>query len=144
MISIHTTRVVAKVLLVSPSGSVLLLRRSGSDSRRPLQWDLPGGAVDDGESFHAAAVRETMEEAGIVIHERDLTLGFSMAEETDKGNVCWLFYVAPVTAPLAVTLSHEHSESQWVPLAEVENYIQYKRQQRALRHIADHVVSLAQ
>lgn len=43
------------------AGRVLLIHRA--DSRL---WALPGGAVDLGETVSAAAVRETVEESGIV------------------------------------------------------------------------------
>lgn len=136
----YETRIVAKVVLVTDHGDVLLLRRSESDTRRPLQWDLPGGAVDNGEQIDAAAVRETLEEAGIVMKPEDLTLGFTMAEHTDSGNVCWLFYVAVVGDELPVTLSHEHSEHAWVRLSDMQTYISYERQQRALEHIQKYVL----
>jgi 8-oxo-dGTP diphosphatase len=45
-----------------PSGRLLLVRRRDSGV-----WELPGGRVDIGESAQAAAVRETAEEAGVVV-----------------------------------------------------------------------------
>jgi ADP-ribose pyrophosphatase YjhB (NUDIX family) len=41
-------------------GKVLLTKREDAE-----MWCLPGGAVDDGESLAAAAVREVREEAGL-------------------------------------------------------------------------------
>jgi ADP-ribose pyrophosphatase YjhB (NUDIX family) len=43
-------------------GKVLLTKREDADS-----WCLPGGAVDNGESLAAAAVREVHEETGLVV-----------------------------------------------------------------------------
>jgi ADP-ribose pyrophosphatase YjhB (NUDIX family) len=43
-------------------GKILLTKREDADS-----WCLPGGAVDDGESLAAAAVREVREETGLVV-----------------------------------------------------------------------------
>lgn len=37
---IKPTRVIAKVVLLAPDGETLLMRRSSSDTRRPLEWDL--------------------------------------------------------------------------------------------------------
>ena len=45
-----------------PSGHLLLVQRRDSGV-----WELPGGRVDIGESAQAAAVRETAEEAGVVV-----------------------------------------------------------------------------
>lgn len=50
------------VAVRSPSGRVLLVRRRDSGV-----WELPGGRVDIGESVQAAGVRETAEEAGLLV-----------------------------------------------------------------------------
>jgi 8-oxo-dGTP pyrophosphatase MutT (NUDIX family) len=65
-------RVAARVLPVSPAGEVLLLQ--GQDPARPgdLHWVSIGGAVDEGESLAAAAVREMVEETGIRVPAADL------------------------------------------------------------------------
>lgn len=65
-------RIAARVLPVSSSGEVLLLQ--GQDPARPgeLHWVSIGGAVDADESLAAAAVREMLEETGIVVGEDDL------------------------------------------------------------------------
>lgn len=137
---IRPTRVVAKVVLLAPDGETLLLRRSASDTRRPLEWDLAGGSVDDGEDFVAAAVRETEEEAGITIDPTTVHLSYTMAAETEKGNVCWLFFVCPLDQKPPVTISHEHDQYQWLPFAEAVKSINYKRQQLALAHIQQYVL----
>jgi len=65
-------RVGARVLPVSPAGEVLLLQ--GQDPAAPgvLHWVSIGGAVDQGETLTAAAVREMDEETGISVREADL------------------------------------------------------------------------
>jgi len=44
---------------------VLLLRRNDNSSFVPGAWVFPGGSIDGGESAAEAAVRETLEEAGL-------------------------------------------------------------------------------
>jgi len=70
MTPIH--RVAARVLPVSPDGRVLLLQ--GQDPARPgdLHWVSIGGAVEEGETLVEAALRELVEETGIVTDSADL------------------------------------------------------------------------
>jgi 8-oxo-dGTP pyrophosphatase MutT (NUDIX family) len=53
----------AFMLLRSPTGTVLLLRRAKGEDCAGT-WDLPGGKLKDGESPEKAAVRECLEEIG--------------------------------------------------------------------------------
>ncbi len=46
---------------------VLLLQRNDNSSFVPGAWVFPGGAMDDGETPQAAAVREAFEEAGLTL-----------------------------------------------------------------------------
>lgn len=50
-------------LLLRPDGALLIGHRIKRG--KPASWCLPGGHVEPGESFEAAAVREIAEESGI-------------------------------------------------------------------------------
>ena len=52
-------RPVAGVILRDTAGRILLIRRAGEDT-----WGIPGGGLESGESWSAAAVRECREETG--------------------------------------------------------------------------------
>ena len=55
------------VLLLDAAGRVLLQERDERATIDPERWGLPGGHVDDGETFAAAAARELAEETGVVL-----------------------------------------------------------------------------
>jgi 8-oxo-dGTP diphosphatase len=61
----------AFVVLQRPDGHILLARRSGVTYGDGL-WGLPGGHAEAGESWLAAAVRETREEIGVDVRAGDL------------------------------------------------------------------------
>ena len=59
----------AHTLVVRPSGELLLVRHEGVE-----MWVLPGGGVEEGESFRETARRELDEEAGIDADYRGLAM----------------------------------------------------------------------
>lgn len=61
---IRKPRPAARILLVDPQDRVLLFRFVAPDGRPPF-WCTPGGALDPGETYAEAAVRELTEETGL-------------------------------------------------------------------------------
>jgi 8-oxo-dGTP diphosphatase len=59
----RTPRPAARIFLRNVAGQILLFRFVTDD--RPPFWCTPGGALDPGESYAAAARRELFEETGI-------------------------------------------------------------------------------
>lgn len=130
------THIAAKVILQDDIGRVLVLRRSATDKRRPLTWDLPGGNVEYGTDPAEAITREVAEETGITgIKELvPLAVDSSYGKDTKaKGRnrtvyVVRLLFTAKVDtyplgplAPVVPVLSYEHDSYRWLSaVAEAE------------------------
>ena len=134
------TRLVAKAFICH-DGKILALQRSATDARRPLEWDLPGGAVEPGEDIKAACVREVSEETGLTIMIKDCKTVFAMTEIVAPGvSATFMFFMVHLkTAPQdALVLSHEHSEFAWMAIEAAVQAFTYDRHLRALTYVRDH------
>src|SRR3712207_4928669 len=73
-------RLASSVIVLRGDGDdleVLLVRRTPKARFMGGVWVFPGGAVDAGEDERDAALRETQEEAGVAIDDRDALVRFS-------------------------------------------------------------------
>ncbi|HUH01363.1 MAG TPA: NUDIX domain-containing protein [Kofleriaceae bacterium] len=82
-------------------------------------WYLPAGRVEPGESFAAAAQRETLEEAGIPIHlEGVARIEHSPRPDGSRLRVIFVARPADDTAPKTIP-DDESLEARWVTLEEL-------------------------
>lgn len=128
--------VIVKAVVFDGQGRILLVRRSETAPRRPLEWDLPGGFVEnDSESFQEACLRELAEETGITKVIGALKLAFAESElEKDRYDMSWLYFTMHTENP-EVKLSYEHDKFTWATLEESMELIAYDRQLRSLAHV---------
>lgn len=108
----HTTLVVLSV--VEDNGKYLLVQEHDGS------WYLPAGRVEAGENLIAAAVRETVEEAGILIGLRGI-IGFDH-EWSPRGmrmRFCFVGYPATNLAPKSTPDEHTLS-ARWFTRAQIE------------------------
>ncbi len=56
-----------RVVLTDDGGRILLFHAVTDDVGPAGWWDLPGGGIDEGETYLEAAVREVREETGLVL-----------------------------------------------------------------------------
>ncbi len=135
------TKVVAKVVVLDEQRSVLLLRRSASDPRRPGQWDFPGGNAEAGESYVAACAREAEEEAGLEILSEQLQIFRAESRVIDGNgtpmNIVWLFYFVQLPNQPEITLSFEHDEFNCMSLDEAINNLNYDIHIETLKYLRD-------
>ena len=104
------------VIVTDPAGRVLLGHRT--KPTEPATWCLPGGAVEAGETFEAAAARELAEETGIVIDPGDLHVRGVVLDDSDGApRVSAAVHVRrPGTWQARVTEPHVFSSWDWFPL----------------------------
>ena len=120
------TTIIQKAIVKNNDGDLLILRRSNTDTRRPLEWDLPGGLFEYGEEMLFGVEREIKEETGLEVTGTKAV--YSKTEhriwENGEANAVFLFYLADAVKG-NVVLSNEHDMYKWVTLKEAIDLIKY-------------------
>ena len=96
---------------------VLLVKRAASRAFYPGVWDLPGGHSEDGEVSEQTLLRELAEELGVVPTQYRELPNHSLNFE---GLRVHCYYVMRWTGTPSNLQEHEHSETAWVRLTEVD------------------------
>lgn len=106
--------------IIVQDGKLLLVQRRVSEGS--LSWQFPAGAVENGETFEEAAVRETAEEAGLTV-EAVKMLGERVHPNTGR----LMGYVAcDVKSGTAyVADAEELADLAWVTPDKFNDYVSY-------------------
>ena len=92
---------------------VLALQRA-RDTRCPGAWEIVHGRIQQGETAHAAAVRELREETGLAPDRLyNVTVHAFYLHRTASVEVAVAFCAFVAGTP-AITLGEEHSRSAWL------------------------------
>lgn len=98
--------------------SVLLLKRAVEPGKGA--WDLPAGYLDPGESFEQAALRETLEESGLMVE----LLALAGVYHSPLANAVTAVYRArPATVDAPIVLDAESSDHAWVARSAVAEWL---------------------
>jgi 8-oxo-dGTP diphosphatase len=96
-------------IIEDEAGRCLLLRRS-TKSSNPGKWELPGGKVEQGESFDEALYREIQEETSLQVSIQHV-VGVA---ESDLPKVKAIHIIFKVQVESGqIQLDHEHDECVW-------------------------------
>ena len=122
-------RKAARVVLLDPADRVLLMRYDHGPPNGP-HWSTPGGGVEVGEEYPAAALRELAEETGwhdIVLSDEIYRRTFDMEYAGQMVTQVERMYLARIDEPgreirgvEAMHASDEIAAWRWWTLAEVE------------------------
>ncbi|MCT9932483.1 NUDIX hydrolase [Planotetraspora sp. A-T 1434] len=106
--------------VIVEDGRLLLIRRRVSEGS--LSWSFPSGAVEAGESGEQAAVRETLEETGLVVSPIK-HLGERIHPNTGRR----MIYVAceVFSGDAHVADAEELAEVEWCDRATVADHVPY-------------------
>ena len=93
-------RISTLVFIRNCNGRLLLLKRRKTPNLN--KWSPIGGKLDFsiGESPFECAIRETLEETGMNIDEKDLRLFAYISEKNYEGSGHWLMFLFDCLAPL--------------------------------------------
>ncbi|MBA2266083.1 MAG: NUDIX domain-containing protein [Chloroflexi bacterium] len=101
-----------------PDPSILLLRRAVEPGLGA--WDLPAGYLDPGESFEAAARRETREESGIEVQLVSLT---GVYHSPAANAVTAVYRARAQDENPTVRTDSESSEHAWVSRSAIDEWL---------------------
>ncbi|MGW2081189.1 NUDIX hydrolase [Streptomyces sp. NPDC001939] len=104
--------------VVAHAGRVLLIRRAVPQGA--LVWQFPAGKVEPGEMTEQAAVREALEEAGVVVEP--LSVIGERVHPVTGHRVVYVTCRWLSGAPCAAS-PREVAEAEWVPFAELPGRI---------------------
>ena len=109
--------------VVLREGAILLVKRRDEPSRG--LWSPPGGAVEVGETVEQAAVRETLEETGVVVRPISVAEIEDVILRDESGRVRWHYVLFAVLCdwvsgePFPAT---DAENARFIPLAELGEY----------------------
>lgn len=125
----HAVLEVAQLILLQrPGGEILMLEDLTG------WWGLPGGRLNEGESWFEGLRREVVEEAGIEHFElENQPLGIYQRTSRSGGLPVYGVIFGGITNESTVTISHEHRSFQWVTsLADCDGKTFFPREVEAI------------
>lgn len=126
-------------VVVRQGDQVLLIQR-GNPPRRG-DWGIPGGAVELGETWREAAVREVREECGIEIKLGDVVDVVDIIVRDDTQGIQYHYAIADFVADYAsgdLRAASDVIDARWVSLGELAKFELPRMTRQVIRKALDH------
>ncbi|MBR6321248.1 MAG: NUDIX hydrolase [Lachnospiraceae bacterium] len=121
---IHYPHEAVSIVIFNDRDEILMIREKRYTVGR-LEWEIPAGRVEDGETIEDAARREAMEETGCTLKD----LKFLCSQNPANGMsdcVCHVF-AAKVAAEDHILDTDEVADKVWMPVSEVRQLLRENR-----------------
>jgi len=99
-------------------GELLLVRRANPP--RQLEWSLPGGRLESGETLREALRREIREETGVEAEIHEL-VDVAELQDPERATQYVLIDFTARAASQVPTASSDAQEARWFSLRDIEN-----------------------
>lgn len=103
-------------VLIEDNGLFLLIQEAAVKWNR--SWYLPGGKINIGENIKTGAIRETLEESGLIV---ELTSLFNLKYYEGPDDKMEFYFTAKVTGGTLKDTANKHSlQANWFTLQEIK------------------------
>lgn len=111
--------------IVNSHNEFLIQKRSPTKKKFPNMWSMTGGAVLKGEDSRQGAIREVMEELGIVLKMDNANVIHTIIRPNNFVDV-WLIF-QDIDISQITKQDEEVSEVKWANINEIEDLIKNKQ-----------------
>ena len=117
---IHYPHESVTIVIFNEKNEILMIREKRYTVGR-LEWEVPAGRIEDGESLEDAAIREAMEETGCTL--KDLKFLCSQNPANGMSDSTNHVFAARVVTENSIQDVDEVAYKQWMPIEEVKELL---------------------
>ena len=117
---IHYPHQAVSIVIFNEKNEILMIREKRYTVGR-LEWEIPAGKIEDGESKEDAARREAMEETGCTL--KDLTFLCSQNPANGMSDCLFHVFAARVDTESSIRDTDEVASKVWMPVEQVKEML---------------------